>query len=370
MPTSGQAAVQRFGAAPPVIETVRFEDPQGDEVLVALKGVGICHTDMVMRDQLLPIPLPVVLGHEGSGVVQAVGSGVTGLKPGDHVVLSFASCGACVSCHDHAPAYCHQWVSLNFFGQRADGSTAIRDAGGAPVHSHIFGQSSFATHAVVNQRNAILVPDDLPVELLGPLGCGIQTGAGAVLNALKVRPGSSVAVIGVGAVGLSAVMASVIAGAATIVALDLNAARVAFARTVGATHGFQAGSATVAECAAVAGCPAGFDYIVDTTGIADVCNAAIPALAPRGELALVGAYAPGADIRADATLLMSGGRVVRGVVEGSADPASFIPELIGHYRAGRFPFDRLVQYFDFADIAQAIEEGESGRVIKPILRMP
>lgn len=369
MPLPILAAVQREAAAPPILETLMLDDPRPDEVLVEMKGVGVCHTDMVMRDGLLPVPRPVVLGHEGSGIVRAVGSAVEDIAVGDSVVLSFASCGGCGACHDHAPAYCRDWVPLNFFGARADGSTALRDQEGQAVHSHVFGQSSFASHAVVNRRNVVKVDRDLPIELLGPLGCGIQTGAGAVLNALRVRPGSSVAVIGAGAVGLSAVMAARIAGAGTIVALDLNMARVALAPELGATHSYQADSAGMGEHAAAAGCREGFDYIIDTTGIAAVCNAAIPALAPRGELALVGAYAPSSDIAADATLLMSGGRVVRGVVEGSADPQSFIPALIAHYRAGRFPFDRLVRFFAFADIAKAIEAGECGEVIKPVLRM-
>jgi aryl-alcohol dehydrogenase len=369
MPTAILAAVQRAPKSPPILEHLSLEDPRQDEVLVRIVGVGVCHTDMVMRDALLPVPMPVVLGHEGAGMVEAVGNDITDLAIGDHVVLSFASCGGCGACHDHAPAYCEAWVPLNFFGGRADGSTALVDAAGKSVHSHVFGQSSFASHVVVNRRNAVKVAKDLPLELLGPLGCGIQTGAGAVLNALKVRAGSSVAVIGAGAVGLSAIMAAQIAGASIIVALDINPARVELAREMGATHAFLANSASMTEHAASAGRPAGFDYIIDTTGIAAVCNAAIPALANRGELALVGAYAPDTDIAADATLLMSGGRVVRGVVEGSADPASFIPELIAHYQAGRFPFDRLVRYFDFADIAAAIEAGESGRVIKPILKL-
>jgi aryl-alcohol dehydrogenase len=370
MPTPILAAVQRGPGAAPSLEPLMLDDPRPDEVLVAIRGVGVCHTDMVMRDALLPVPMPVVLGHEGSGVVVALGSAVADLAVGDPVVLSFASCGGCGACHDHAPAYCEAWVPLNFAGARADGSTALTDAAGSAVHSHVFGQSSFASHALVNRRNVVRVDADLPLELLGPLGCGIQTGAGAVLNALRVRPGSSLAVIGAGAVGLSAVMAAAIAGARTIVALDINPARVAFARTLGATHAFAAQDATMAEHAAAAGCAAGFDYIVDTTGHAAVCNAAIPALANRGELALVGAYAPGATIGADATLIMSGGRVVRGVVEGSADPARFIPELIAHYRAGRFPFDRLIRTYDFAQIAEAIAAGETGRVIKPVLRLP
>lgn len=370
MPVSARAAVQRAIGAAPVIEHVMIDDPRAGEVLVAIRAVGVCHTDMVMRDGHLPIPQPVVLGHEGAGVIVARGPDVSGLDVGDHVVLSFAHCGQCHSCAESEPAYCHNWFPLNFGGARPDGTTSIHDHGGTPIHSHIFGQSSFATHAVVPASNAIKVDPSLPLELLGPLGCGIQTGAGAVLNALKVRPRSSIAVIGVGAVGLSAVMAAKIAGAATIVALDLNMPRVELAQTLGATHGYHADSATLAAHALQAGCPAGFDYIIDTTGIVDVCNAAIAGLAPRGELALVGAYAPGRSIEVDATFAMSGGRVIRGVVEGSANPAAFIPLLIDHYLNGNFPFDRLIRMFEFDDIARAISEGENGHVIKPVVRMP
>jgi aryl-alcohol dehydrogenase len=370
MTTLAKAAVLRTAGTAPVIEQVSVEAPRADEVLVEIRGVGVCHTDMVMRDGHLPVPLPVVLGHEGSGVIRAVGSDVTGLAEGDHVVLSFMSCSHCPSCEDDEPAYCHNWFALNFFGTRADGSTALSDAAGQRIHSHVFGQSSFASHAVVNQRNVIRVDKDLPIELLGPLGCGIQTGAGAVLNSCQVRAGSSVAVIGTGAVGLSAIMAAQLAQARTVVALDINDARIALALELGATHGFRADQATYPEHAAAAGCPAGFDTIIDTTGLTDLVNQAIGALAPRGQIALVGAYSPGAPAGADPTHLMSGGRVIRGVVEGSADPKTFIPQLIEFYRQGRFPFDRLVQYFDFSDIVEAIEAGESGRVIKPVLRLP
>ncbi|KPF90750.1 geraniol dehydrogenase [Novosphingobium sp. AAP83] len=368
MATQAKAAVLRKAGAVAAIEAVTLEDPRADEVLIEMRGVGICHTDMVMRDGYLPVPLPVVLGHEGSGIVRAVGSAVADLVVGDHVVLSFMSCGACVSCDDHEPAYCHAWVPLNFFGARGDGSTSLTDASGTAVHSHVFGQSSFATHAVVNQRNAVKVIKDLPLELLGPLGCGIQTGAGAVLNACRVRAGSSVAVIGVGAVGLSAIMAAGIADAATIVAIDINDTRIALAQQLGATHGLRSDNGDFAELAKQAGCPAGFDYIIDTTGIVGLVNDAILALAPRGEIALVGAYAPGTLVQADTTHIMGGGRVIRGVVEGSANPKVFIPELIEHYRAGRFPFDRLVEYFDFAELGAAIEAGETGKVVKPIVR--
>lgn len=370
MPTSILAAVQRDVGAPPSLEHLILEEPRADELVVRLKGVGVCHTDMVMRDGLLPVPMPVVLGHEGAGVIEQVGAGITDLAVGDAVVLSFSSCGTCGACHDHAPAYCRDWAMLNFGGMRADGSTGLRDASDEPVHSHVFGQSSFASHALVQRRNVVKVDRDLPIELLGPLGCGIQTGAGTVLNALRVRAGSTVAVIGAGAVGLSAVMAAGIAGASVIVALDIRQERLDLALSLGATHAFSGDSAPMEDQAVAAGCSDGFDYIIDTTGLSDVCNAAIGALAPRGELALVGAYAPGSRIAVEAIHLMSAGRVVRGVVEGSAEPGRFIPELIGHFRAGRFPFDRLIKFFDFADIAAAIEAGERGQVVKPILRLP
>lgn len=369
MPTQGRAAVSRMPGTAPAIEPVVLDDPRDDEVLVEIKGVGVCHTDMVMRDGLLPIPMPVVLGHEGSGVVQAIGADVVGLSVGDHVVLSFMSCNNCISCAEEQPAYCHSWVPLNFFGARADGTTALTDRNGASVHSHIFGQSSFASHAIVNARNVIKVNKDLPIELLGPLGCGIQTGAGAVLNACRVRPATSVAVIGSGAVGLSAIMAARIAGADTIVAIDINEARLSLASEIGATHMFNSRLMDFEDMTGAAACPSGFDYIIDTTGITDLVNQAIMALAPRGEIALVGAYSPEIPVAADPTFLMSAGRVVRGVVEGSADPQAFIPQLIDYYREGRFPFDRLVRYFAFEDIADAIEAGESGQVIKPILRL-
>lgn len=363
------AAVQRQRGAAPVIERIHLDEPRSDEVLIRMVGTGVCHTDMVMRDQLVPTPFPAVLGHEGAGVVERVGGDVEGLAPGDHVVLSFASCGCCPSCDHSQPAYCHSWFPLNFMGMRADGSSAIRDADGHAVHSHIFGQSSFATHAVVNARNAVLVDPAIPLKLLGPLGCGLQTGAGAVLNSLKVQPGASIAVLGTGAVGLSAVMAARIAGASTIVAVDLKRPRVEIARELGATHGTIPMAGGMREVAADAGLPNGFDYIVDTTGSAAVGNDAILALAPRGEIALVGAYTQGADIVCDGTHILSGGRVIRGVVEGGAEPHSFIPRLIEHWQAGRFPFDRLIEFFPLSEIDEAIRLSEEGLVVKPVIMM-
>lgn len=361
------AAVLRDGKQTMAIETVDLEGPRAGEVLVRVVATGVCHTDMVMRDGGLHTPQPVVLGHEGAGIVAKVGPGVDDLKPGDPVVMSYNSCGSCPSCHDHEPAYCHAFFPLNFFGTRPDGSTAISGNGGI-IHSNIFGQSSFAGYAICHARNAIKIPSDVPLELMGPLGCGFQTGAGAVLKALDVKAGRSVAIFGTGAVGLAAVMAAKIAGASPIIAIDLNVDRLTLALELGASHTVGPGEDLDARIRQI--CPAGVDYAIDTTANIKVMQQAVELLAPRGSCALVGASAPGDTLSVDAVHIMSGGRRILGVVEGSADPKVFIPELVNHYREGRFPIDRLVEYFDLKDINPAIEAGEAGRVVKPIVRMP
>jgi aryl-alcohol dehydrogenase len=360
------AAVARTAGAPLVIETLDIEEPRAGEVLVRVVGAGVCHTDIVARDQQLPVPLPVVLGHEGSGVVERVGSGVRGLAPGDAVVMSFASCGTCPSCADAEPPYCHQFVPLNFASARPDGSTALaRD--GAAVHSHFFGQSSFATNAICAERNAVKVEAGVPLQLLGPLGCGVQTGAGAAINALGVRAGSSFAVIGAGSVGLSALLGARAQGASTLIAIDLNEQRLALARELGATHVINPRASSITET--ILGITGyGVDRALDTTGLASVIREALLALAPRGVCGILGASAPGSEIRVDESHLMSAGRRLIGIVEGSAQPQRFIPQLLDLYRRGRFPFDRLVSYYAFADINRAISDSEHGSAVKPILR--
>lgn len=362
MPRDIRAAVTRAGGKT-TIETLSLDDPRPDEVLVELVATGICHTDIVMRDGLLPVPAPVVLGHEGAGRILAVGEGVTGLQPGDPVVLSFASCGHCRNCDDRQPAYCRDFVPNNFLAARSDGSTALRNSDG-PVHSHVFGQSSFATHAVVPARNAVRVAEDAPLELLGPLGCGLLTGAGAVWNALGVRKNDSILILGTGAVGLAAIMAARIAGAAQIIAVDRSPERIALARELGATHAHVADGRPLGDSGI-----RDLDHAIDTTGHAPLIEQAIALLAPRGQMGLVAAFAPDTAIRFDGAHLMSAGRVVRGIVEGSADPHDIIPRMIGHWRTGDFPIEKLVEFYPFEQLAEAIAAAETGRVIKPILRM-
>ena len=367
-----KAAVVRQKGGPFELETLQLDGPRASEVLVRIVATGICATDIHAREEHLPMPLPAVLGHEGAGVVERVGAAVTTLKPGDHVVLSQSSCGTCPQCLRGHPAYCARIVQLNFAGARLDGTnTMCRPAGaqdGEEPHGHFFGQSSFATYALATERNAATVPDDVPLELLGPLGCGLGTGAGAVLNALKVGAGSSLAVFGTGPVGMAAVMAGRAAGAGTIIGVDVVPSRLSLAAELGATHVIDAREQDVRErIAGITG--AGVDYVVETTGRPEMGALAAEVLAPLGTAGLLGTPKPGVKIPLEPLPLMLGGRSVRGVVQGDAIPQLFIPRLIQMYRAGAFPFDRLVRFYDFNQINQAVADAQSGAVIKPVLRI-
>ena len=361
------AAVARQARAPFTLETVDLQKPRDDEILVKVVAVGICHTDLVVRDGLMPTPLPAVLGHEGAGVVQAVGRDIAKVAPGDHVVMTLDSCGTCPSCRDHAPTYCHELFQRNFLAARADGSSPL-SCDGAPIGGNFFGQSSFATYALCHEANVVKVPKDAPLELLGPLACGVQTGAGAVLNALKVRAGKSFCVFGAGTVGLSAVMAAKIAGAAIIVAVDTNDRRLALAAELGATHTINPSQSNAPDqIMQITGY--GLDYALDTTGLPAVIEGAIRSLAPRGACGIVGTPKPEAAIAVDLLQFMAGGRRLLGIIEGESEFDTFIPRLIALHGAGQFPFDRLVKYYPFQDINQAVHDSETGVTIKPILRM-
>jgi len=362
------AAVVRAKGEPFTIEELELDAPQDDEVLVRVVAAGLCHTDIFIRDQHYPTPLPMVLGHEGAGVVEAVGSRVTKVAPGDHVALSYLSCGGCANCQAGLPTYCHQFFACNFSGLRLDGSTTLSHDG-EPVHGSFFSQSSWATYALANERNVAKVPKDVPLELLGPLGCGIQTGAGTVMNNLRPRVGSSLAVFGVGSVGMSAVMAAPLVGCTTIVAVDPNEERRVLALELGATHAVDpfAGD-PVEEIRQLTG--GGAQYTVEATGLPPVLRQAVDSLASAGICALIGAAPLGAEVAIDMSMMLATGRTLRGVVEGDSVPDVFIPALIELYRQGRFPFDRLVTFYDLADVNRAAEDSEHGRVVKPVLRMP
>lgn len=362
------AAVVREAGGDFRIETLTLEEPRADEVRVRIVATGLCHTDLVVRDQVLPTPLPAVLGHEGAGIVEAIGSDVRDLAPGDPVVLGFAACRACEPCQAGEPSYCVHFTPLNFGGCRDDGSQALHDGHGA-VSSHFFGQSSFASHALVSAKNVVKVPSSAPLALLGPLGCGIMTGAGAMLNTLEAGPSDTVLVSGAGPVGLSGVMAAAAAGCGTIIVVDPLESRRAFAKTIGATHAIDPATGTVADQVRDIS-PAGATRILETSGAVPAIEAAIGALGPRGRLAMVGVpKALDASIELAFLPLISLGASIHGVTEGDADPNTFIPHLISLYQEGRFPFDRLMTKYPLSQINEAIADQHAGRCIKAIMVM-
>jgi len=369
-PTSSNAvtaAVVRKKGGPFVIEKLRMGEPRDDEVLVRIVATGMCHTDMIVRDQMYPVPQPIVLGHEGAGIVEKVGPNVTKVRPGDHVVLSFMSCGACRQCVQGRPNNCENFNAHNFSGGRADGSRSLQDDTGA-VHDHFFGQSSFSTFALANERNVVKVRNEAPLELLGPLGCGIQTGAGAVMNALKVGHGASFAAFGSGAVGLAAIMAARAVGATTIIAVDVIPSRLALAKELGATHAVNAKDTDpVAAIKEITG--GGVQFALETTGLPPVVRQAVDALGVRGTLGIVGAAPPATDIKIDITEFMQMAKTIYGIIEGDSVPDVFIPQLIDLYLQGRFPFDKLVKFYPFERINEAALDSERGLTVKPIIQI-
>lgn len=366
MPITTRAAVVESGGAPFTLSDVTLDDPGPREALVRLVATGLCHTDLGVASGGLPFPLPGVLGHEGAGVVEAVGSAVTGIAPGDHVVLSFTSCGDCHNCDGGHPAYCATWLPLNLLGgRRADGtSTLSRD--GEALGGHFFGQSSFAERALVDERSLVKVDQDVPLESVAPLGCGVQTGVGAVWNVLKPVTGSTIVVLGAGAVGLSAVMAAALTPATTIVAVDRVGERLALAEELGATHTVNAADEDLGEALAAITGGRGADGIVETTGNVGVLRQGVDALAARGTVVVVGAPPFGSEVSLDVNGLLGGKQVV-GLTLGDAETQSFIPALVRLVKEGRLPLHRLISTYPFADIDQAVRDMGAGKAIKPVL---
>jgi aryl-alcohol dehydrogenase len=361
-----KAAVVREVGGDFSIEDVELGDPQSGEVLVDIAAVGLCHTDLAIQHGHLPFPLPGVVGHEGAGVVKAVGVGVTKVAVGDKVSLTFNSCGECPTCANDEPAYCVNFMGLNFGGVRPDGTSAI-SVGGEPVGSNFFGQSSFATAAIANVRNVIKLPDDADLALSAPLGCGIQTGAGAVMNTFDAQAGESILVLGGGSVGLSAVLAAVARGLSTIVLSEPMASRRELALELGATHAIDPAAGSVAEQVR-AFLPAGVNYAVDTTAHPAVLGDAFGALAHRGTLGMLGLPADPETVLPLPLVPMSvlGARVV-GIIEGDSNPEAFIPELQRLHAAGKFPYDRLISTRPFVEINEAIAAQAKGEAIKVVL---
>jgi aryl-alcohol dehydrogenase len=364
--TSITAAVARTVRSPLTIEELTLDEPRAGEVRVRMVATGVCHTDAIVRDGVYPTPLPAVLGHEGAGVVESVGEGITSVQPGDHVVLSAAYCGTCKKCRAGLMAYCENLFAQDFGGRRTDGTTALSGAGGT-ISSHFFGQSSFATYANVVESSIVKVNPDVPLEMLGPMGCGMQTGAGAVLNELRPEPGSSLVVFGAGAVGSAAIMAARIAGCTTVIAVDLHDSRLKLAAEIGAGHTVNAAETDVVERLLEITDGEGVNYALDTTAVPSVLTQAARALSIRGTLALVGAAAPGTEVTFEIGQSLIKGWTFRTIIQGSSVPQVFIPRLVELWQQGRFPFDRLIANYELADINTAFNDSANGSTVKPVI---
>lgn len=366
MSTAATVALLSAVGEPLRLVDAEISPPRPDEVLVKVAGVGICHTDLTVQHGRFPSPMPVVLGHEGAGVVVAIGEDVHDIAVGDNVVLTFMSCGKCPSCASAMPAYCEKFGQLNMGAYREDGTTGT-NCDGHGVAGHFFGQSSFATYALVNERNAVKVRADAPIHLLGPLGCGLQTGAGTILNALKAEKGSSCVVFGGGGVGLSAVMAAKLAGCDPIILCEPIESRRALGLELGATIAIDPQAEADVTARLMELCKGGVDLVCDTTGIPAVIEAAVGALGIGGKLGLVGMNSLDAAVTLPVIPILSKGLTIKGVIEGDSNPKKFIPYLVDLFMEGKFPIDRLISFFDISQINEALEAQEKGRSIKPVL---
>jgi S-(hydroxymethyl)glutathione dehydrogenase/alcohol dehydrogenase len=331
-----KAAVLHEVGAPLVVEEIDIEPPRAGEVLVRLGASGVCRSDWHLARGVHATPLPVVLGHEGAGIVEAIGQGVTEVRPGDHVVLSWLPyCGRCRFCRDDRPVLCAD-LAWSEAGTMRDGTTRLRHGGGRVHHSTA---STFAEKTVVPAQTAIPIDPSVPAAQAALVGCAVLTGFGAVRNTARVRAGRSVAVIGCGGVGLSIVQAAALAGAAPIVAVDAAPAKRALARDLGATEAVAAGDGEGAVRRALGG---GADYVFEAVGEPETIALALRLVGRGGTAVLVGLAPPAARTPIDPLSLVFEERTVTGCLYGSCVPPRDIPAVLDLARAGRLRLDRLV----------------------------
>jgi aryl-alcohol dehydrogenase len=363
MSKTSTAAVVRTPGEPFTLESVELDDLRTGEVLVRIEAAGVCHTDLNMQHI---VPMPAVVGHEGAGFVEQVGEGVDYVKPGDRVMISWPACGKCPSCLMGRRYICYEQFPLLFSGHRLDGSHTIKLAG-EWISGAFFQQSSFATYAIAPADSLVRVDEATPVEILAALPCGVMTGAGAIVNAMRIGARDDLLVLGTGAVGMSAVMAGHLAGADPIIAVDINDDRLALALEIGATHAVNAAKDdVVARVNEIV--PAGVRFAFDTSGAPGSWTAALLSLGMGGTFGV--AAPPTRDtFGVDANVMLGKGTRIQFILAGAAVPRVFLPQLIRWYKQGRFPVDRLVTTFPFAEINHAVAESAAGRAIKPVLLM-
>jgi alcohol dehydrogenase len=329
-------------SAPLALETLELDEPGAGELLIGVRAAGLCHSDLSTLDGTRPRPTPMALGHEAAGEVLAVGAGVAGFAPGDHVVLTFVpSCGECAPCRSGRPALCEPGAAANGEGALLGGGRRLHRADRTPVHHHL-GVSAFSDHIVVSARSAVRIDADLPWEIAALFGCAVLTGVGAAVNAAGVQLGESVAVFGLGGVGLAALMGAIAAGASPVFAVDREPAKLALAEELGATHALDVSEDPVAAIRQRSG--GGVRHAIETVGKAAVLAQAYEATARGGMTTTVGLPHPSEAFAVPAVTLTAEERTVQGSYLGSCIPSRDIPRFVRMYKEGRLPVDRLLTH--------------------------
>lgn len=368
MPTQTEAFVLESVNAPFKLQTITLDDPLPGEVLVDIKACGVCHTDLLIQNGAFPSAFPNVTGHEGSGTVVKVGSDVTRVKEGDKVLMSFAYCQSCMICSNGHPAACYEWIDRNFGRKRPDGSVDYASRDEQRIHGTFFGQSAFAKQALVVEASLVVVPNDTDLVMLASLGCGMQTGAGALYNVLKPEQpkSSSIVVFGAGAVGMAAIFAAAAMELETIISVDLVDSRMELAKSLGATHSVSGKDPRILDKIRSL-TKGGATYAVEATGAAPCIKTAWEALGPMGKYVQLGTPGPGptANIPIHEAVCMT--KTYYGVCEGDSNPPEFIPKLVELYKQGKFPLDKISKAYNYEKFNDAVHAMHDGTVIKPIV---
>ncbi|GAA5947207.1 hypothetical protein JCM3765_001575 [Sporobolomyces pararoseus] len=369
--TATKAYVLQELNAPFKLEDVELDEPEENEVLVEITAVGLCHTDLCVQNGAFPSPFPSVVGHEGSGIVQKCGSAVTRCKEGDSVLLSFNHCSSCGPCKMNEPSACENFGASNFGrvrSQKLGAKPGIKRGNGDEIYGNFFGQSAFAQHAVVNENSVVKVPSDTDLVGLAPLGCGLMTGAGAILNLLKPAKTSSVSIFGLGAVGCGALFAAKHSGVETIIVVDLVGDKLALAKELGATHTINARDPEIVQkIKALTKYNMGATYSVEASGNVKALMTAWESLANKGHLVSVGTPGPGTPIPFCIFENLLGSKTYTGLTEGGSNPPEFIPYLLKLHSEGHFPVEKISKTFAMDKLDDAVHAMHTGETIKPII---
>lgn len=363
-----KAAILREVNRPLVVADVDVQEPREGEVLVRIVAGGVCHSDLHAIHGDIPTPLPVVAGHEGAGVVEAVGPGVTSVRPGDHVVLLWrASCGTCYFCSRARPALCDLGANVRWTGKLRDGTTRFRWQG--QEINHFGGVSSFGEYSVLLAEAVIPIRKDVPLEKAALVGCAVMTGVGAVTNTARVLPGSSVVVVGSGGVGLNVIQGAALVGAERIIAVDLLDNKLEYARQFGATHAVNASREDVVAAVRELTEGRGADYAFEVVGTAKTISQALAVVRRGGTAVAIGIPARGVEVGVDAQTLVLQEKTLMGSLYGSTVPHQDVPKLLGLYVAGKLKLDELIsREYPLEQINEAFAALERGEVARSIVR--